>query len=87
MPTQDHSTYSITYQYKPGNWHTHADVDKDSAQVTLRMLSVLDRTCRVRQNATGHVLTVEPRACGIEPPLLLHLFSNGISDRNGKVTE
>lgn len=79
-------TYDFTYQYKPDGWHTHYDVDKDTAEMVLRMLWELDRDCRVRQNATGIVLEM-PRGRGIEPLNLLHLFFKRISDRNGKVAE
>lgn len=78
----DH-TYDLTYQYKPDEWHTHYQVDHDTAAMMLRMLSDLGRDCRVRQNATGYVVEVPP-ARGVRLPVLLHLFSIGISDRSGK---
>jgi len=91
------STYDVTYQYSPRRaslrgythheWHTHFDLDPEEADLILRMLHEMRRNCRVRQNATGRVIEVEPRARGERPPLLLHLFFKSISDRNGIDTD
>ncbi len=81
-------TYDVTYQYSPryGNhaWHLHSNLDREEADLMLRMLWVLDRNCRVRQNATGRV--VEALFTTDQPLTLLHLFFKSISDRNGKGT-
>lgn len=79
------NTYSITYQYKPEEWHSHYRVSAETADMLIRTLADLGRNYRVRQNATGKVLEVKVEE-GKEHPTLLHLFSNRISDRNGKAT-
>ncbi len=79
-------TYSITYQYKPEEWHSHYRIDKETADMVLRILWKIGRNCRVRQNATGKVLEVKPEQSK-EPLTLLHLFFKRISDRNGKDTD
>lgn len=80
------SMYSITYQYKPEEWHSHYDIDQDTADMILRMLWSLSRNCRVRHNPTGLVREVNVEQ-GKEPLTLLHLFSKSISGRCGKDTD
>ena len=70
----------------PKAWHTHVAQDAETTDIILRMLSDMNRNCRVRQNATGRVVEVAP-ARGVRPPLLLHLFFIGISGRCGKDTD
>jgi hypothetical protein len=77
-------TYDITYQYSPsGRWRVHPGLSALEGDLLLQMLTVLDRKCRVRQNATGRVVVVEPCTCGDLPPPLLHLFFKSISGRRG----
>ena len=82
----DH-TYDITYQYSPDfmGWHTHHDLDSETADILLRMLHGMGRNCRVRQIATGRV--AEALCITSEPLTLLHLFFKSISGKNGRDTD
>ena len=80
------NTYDTTYQYSPGQWHTHSDNDEEVTDDLLRMLWEMNRKCRVRQNATGEVREINPEVDS-GPLTLLHLFLIGISGRCGKVTD
>lgn len=86
----DHLTNPPSYDFAyrlpvTGKWHIHRNMDKWQVEKLVDFMIDLNRPFTVRDNRSGDMVRVteEQLQRGLARGLLLHLFYNRLSDRNG----